>query len=67
MAACMMTAEKEALKKDRHGEEEWIYTYGMGVYYVWSVFHKVPYGEIYPLTAAGKILSSFVCILGILY
>jgi len=67
MGSLVMAAEKSRWNKENGDDGEWDYSYGIGVYFVWSVFHKVPYGEIYPVTNAGKCLSSLICILGILY
>jgi len=41
--------------------------YGTCLYYVWSVFHKVPYGDIITFSAGGKIITSIICLLGNLY
>ena len=64
-AGLMLAAEKTSYDKEAYMDEE--YTYGLGYYYVWSVFFNDPYGEISPMTAGGKTMTAFIGLLSILY
>lgn len=48
---------------DPFGRNEW----PTGVYYMWTVIHRMPYGDIWPDTPFGRTLTVLASILGLLY
>lgn len=41
--------------------------YGTGMYWSWTVAHRVPFGDIYPDTAFGRVLTLPLAAMGVLY
>lgn len=48
---------------DPYGDNEW----PTGIYWMWTVVHRMPYGDIWPETSFGRTMTVPAAILGMLY
>jgi len=51
------------VSRDPFGQNEW----PTGMYFMWTVTHRMPYGDIYPDTSFGRTMTVPASILGLLY
>jgi hypothetical protein len=51
------------LSHDQYGRNEW----PSGIYWMWTVAHRMPYGDVWPNTGFGRTVTVPAAMLGLLY
>lgn len=60
MAGCIVS---QGISKDKDGRNEW----PTGIYWVWTVVHRMPFGDMWPDTVLGRHVTVPAAIFGLAY
>jgi hypothetical protein len=63
ITVCIGATMGPYVSDDPYGRNEW----PTGVYYFWTVVHRMPYGDIYPDTPYGRSMTIFAAFMGVIY
>jgi hypothetical protein len=51
------------VSKDHYGRNEW----PSGIYWMWTVAHRMPFGDVWPNTSVGRTVTVPAAMMGLLY
>jgi len=63
ITVCVGSMVGPYVSNDPYGKNEW----PTGIYFMWTVVHRMPYGDIYPDTPFGRTMTASAAVFGLLY